>query len=151
MRLPPLNLPECNLKIRKTDEQVLVWDVVRRKEIVLTPEEWVRQHFLHLMINHLGYPKSLMKLEGTLKYFQKGKRSDILLLDRASNPFLLVECKAPSVDLGKSAINQAAVYNKVVKASYLSISNGLKHFIWKQEKDGYVQLKEFPLFPEKED
>lgn len=142
-----LNLPDCDLKIKNEEGNRFVFDIVRKKYVVLTQEEWVRQHFIHLMINHLGYPKPLLKLESAFSYFKSGKRGDIILLDRDSKPFLLVECKAPNIELEKSAVNQVAIYNKVVRARYIAITNGLKHFIWKFDSVDYHQLDQFPEYP----
>lgn len=143
-----LNLPECDLKVKDEEGNRFVFDIIRKKYVVLTPEEWVRQHFIHLMINHLRYPKSLIKLESGLTYFKSGKRSDIFLLDRSGNPFLVVECKAPDINLKKEAVNQAAVYNKIIKAPYLAITNGMKHYIWAFDAENYRSLEQFPEFPE---
>ena len=142
-----LELPMCDLKIKSEEGNEFVFDIVRKKYVVLTPEEWVRQHFIHLMINHLGYPKSLIKLESVFNYFKSGKRSDIILLDRNAKPFLLVECKAADVNLNTNVVNQAAIYNKVVNAKFLAVTNGIKNFIWELNPKGYNQLNEFPKFP----
>ncbi|WP_258103357.1 type I restriction enzyme HsdR N-terminal domain-containing protein [Marinoscillum sp. MHG1-6] len=142
-----LNLPPFNIKTKSEEGNEYVFDIVRKKYVILTPEEWVRQHFIHLMINHLGYPKSLIKLEFPLSYFKSGKRSDIILLDREMNPFLLVECKSADVNIDQKTLNQISTYNKVVKAQYIAVTNGLKHFIWKMENGEYTQQTKFPNFP----
>jgi len=141
-----LNLPDCDLKIKSEEGNQFVFDIIRKKYLVLTPEEWVRQHFIHLMINHLGYPKSLIKVESGMSYFKSSKRSDITLMNRDGSAFLLVECKAPEVKFNRETLNQVSVYNKVTKAQYVAITNGLSHFIWKYEQDSYTQLKEFPRY-----
>lgn len=142
-----LKLPECDLKIKSEEGNQFVFDIVRKKYVMLTPEEWVRQHFIHLMVGHLSYPKTLIKLEAGLNYFKSAKRSDIILMDRSSLPFLLIECKAPSVALTKTVVNQAATYNKILKAPFLAVTNGLKSFIWELEKGEYIVRKQFPPFP----
>lgn len=139
-----LNLPDCPLKIKNEEGNQFVFDIVRKKYVALTPEEWVRQHFIHLMVNHLGYPKSLISLEFPLIYFKSGKRSDILLSDRRGKPFLLVECKSARIKLGPQTLTQISTYNKIIKAPYIAVTNGLKHFIWKWHEGGYRSLKEFP-------
>lgn len=139
-----LNLPDCSLKIKNEEGNEFVFDIIRKKYVTLTPEEWVRQHFIHLMINNLRYPKSLISLEFPLTYFKSGKRSDIVLMDRAGKPFLLVECKSAKVKLGTDTINQISTYNKVIKAPYIAMTNGLKHFIWKFSGKDYISQKEFP-------
>ena len=135
-----LNLPEFVIQVRGEE----VFCLIRRKWVALTPEEWVRQHFLNLMIEQLKYPKGLIKLEHGHTYFKNAKRSDIVLFDRQGCAFLLVECKAPNVPIDKKVVQQAAQYNKVLEAQYLSVTNGLKHFIWNDEQ----QLHQFPPFPE---
>jgi len=138
----PLNLPQFDLK--QNEGEVLC--LVRKKWVALTPEEWVRQHFLNLLINHLSYPKGMMRLEHAHTYFKNQKRSDITILKKNSRIFLLVECKAPTVAIDQKTVNQVSTYNKVLDADYLAVSNGLKHFIWKKEEDGFIQKKEFPTY-----
>lgn len=142
-----LNLPDCHLKLKEEEGNQFIFDIIRKKYLVLTPEEWVRQHFIHLMVNHLRYPKSLISMEFPLSYFKSGKRSDIVLTDKKGSAFLVVECKAPTVSLASSTLKQISVYNKILKAPYIAITNGMKHFIWKKDRESYIPLKEFPEFP----
>ena len=146
--MQPLKLPTCDLKLKNEEGNQFVFDIIRKKYVVLTPEEWVRQHFIHLMINHLGYPKSLMKVESGLSYFKSAKRSDITLRTPEGKLFLLVECKAPDVKLDQKALNQVSIYNKELKATNVALTNGLQHYIWSFDelKDQYTQQKEFPKF-----
>ncbi len=141
-----LKLPPCDLKIKSEEGNDFVFDIIRKKYIVLTPEEWVRQHFVHLMINHLGYPKSLIKVESGLSYFKSTKRSDITLMSRNTTPFLLIECKAPEIKIDRKTLNQISVYNKTIEAKFVAITNGFSNFIWKYEGGQYEQLTEFPLY-----
>lgn len=143
-----LNLPTCDLKIKNEEGNQFVLDIIRKKYVVLTPEEWVRQHFIHLMINHLKYPKALLKIESGLSYFKSAKRSDITLMNPEGSLFLVVECKAPDVKINQKALNQISVYNKELQAQYVAITNGIKHFIWLYDKDKeqYQQLVKFPEF-----
>lgn len=143
-----LNLPECFLDVKNEEGNTFVFDIIRKKYVVLTPEEWVRQHFIHLMINHLKYPKALITVESGLSYFKSAKRSDITLKDREGRNFLLVECKAPDIKLNQLTLNQISVYNKNLQASYIAMTNGLQHFIWKfhQKEAQYEQLSTFPAF-----
>ncbi len=145
-----LNLPSCELKLKDEEGNRFVFDIVRKKYVVLTPEEWVRQHFIHLMINHLAYPKSLLKVESGLSYFKSAKRSDITLRQTDGNLFLMIECKAPDVKLNQKALNQVSVYNKELQAKYVALTNGLKHFIWAydDQQEKYSQLQNFPKFEE---
>src|SRR5690606_22089516 len=94
-----LSLPSFECKIRDLEGKTAIFDVIRKKYLILTPEEWVRQHVVHLLITHMGYSASLMKLEGALTYESLDKRSDILVFDREAKPYLLIECKAPDVKL----------------------------------------------------
>ncbi len=123
-----LNLPSYTLQLRTEAGQDWVFDRFRKKYVVLTPEEWVRQHFLNYLINDLGYPKSLVKVESSLKVNKMGKRTDILVYSRKALPFLLVECKSSKVALTGKVFDQLSVYNKTIKAQYLAITNGLKHY-----------------------
>lgn len=142
-----LNLPEANLRLRTQGEVTYVFDVIRKKELVLTPEEWVRQHFIHLLIHHLSYPKAMISLEAGLTYFKSDKRSDLLVYDREGKAFLIIECKAPEERITAKTLNQVSVYNKIVKARYLAVTNGLKHFIWKLEDGVYHTQAQFPEYP----
>ena len=96
--------------------------------MVLTPEEWVRQHFLNYLINDLNYPKALIKVESGLKVNSMGKRTDIMVYNRQAKPFLLVECKSAEVALSGKVFDQLSVYNKAIRAQYLVITNGIKHY-----------------------
>jgi hypothetical protein len=120
-----LNLPSYNHKLKKINDNLCIWDIIRKKYIVLTPEEWVRQHFVHHLINEYKYPKSLIKLESSLNYNQRLKRTDIQVFDRNGNLFMIVECKAPYIKLSEAVFAQAAQYNKILKAQYLTIANGM--------------------------
>jgi len=137
-----LNLPEFEMKLR--GQEVLC--LVRRKWVALTPEEWVRQHFLNLMISHLAYPKGMMKVEHSMTYFRNIKRSDVTILSKKSGILLLLECKAPSVKIDQKAINQVSEYNKVLKAQFIAISNGINHFVWERKESAYLQSKAFPIY-----
>ena len=143
-----LNLPTCDLKIKNEEGNQFVFDIIRKKYVVLTPEEWVRQHFIYLMINHLKYPKSLLKIESGLSYFKSSKRSDINLMNSDGSLFLVAECKAPDVKINQKALNQISVYNKELQAQYVALTNGMQHFIWLYDKknENYEQLTKFPAF-----
>lgn len=123
-----LNLPEFAYTLKKADGKVWIFDGIRKKFLVLTPEEWVRQHFIHYMVSSLGYPKALIKIEGGLKYNTLRKRSDILVFDRDGQPWMLVECKAPEHNIKEDTLRQASVYNARHRAKYITVTNGLKHY-----------------------
>ncbi len=142
-----LNLPTFDLRLKEEEGNQYIFDIVRKKFLVLTPEEWVRQNFIHLLINNLGYPRSLIKMEFPLTYFKSGKRSDIIVLKRDMNPFILIECKAFNVKLDEQTLKQASVYNKILNADFLAVTNGMKHFIWEFKGENYLPLKQFPPYP----
>jgi len=144
-----LNLPDFNLNIRKEDGKVWIFDIIRKKYIILTPEEWVRQHFIHYLINHLKYPKSLFRIEGSLTYNKLQKRSDIVIHDREGRPWMLVECKAPNIKLTQKAFNQVAVYNMTIGARFVAVTNGLVQYCFEPAMKGEGDhLSLFPEFPE---
>lgn len=123
-----LKLPEYAVNTRLQGTQQFIFDQIRKKYVILTPEEWVRQHFLNYLINHLGYPKSLIKVESGLSVNKMDKRTDILVYNKDVKPFLLVECKAAHVELDNKVFDQLSVYNCILKAPYLVITNGIKHY-----------------------
>jgi predicted type IV restriction endonuclease len=124
----PLNLPSFGLKIKEENGIYYIFDQIRKKYLVLTPEEWVRQHLIHFLIEIKKYPGSLMKLEGGLKLNNLQKRSDILLFNKYGKKIILVECKAPSVKITQDTFDQIARYNFVHKVEWLLVSNGMQHF-----------------------
>src|SRR5688572_11754365 len=126
-----LNLPSFEYQLRKENDKVLIFDILRKKYLVLTPEEWVRQHFIHHLINDMKYPRSLIKLEGGLSYNTLAKRSDIVVFDREGKPWMVVECKAPDQPINDSTLRQASMYNKKLLAPYLTVSNGMTTFFFR--------------------
>ncbi|MGK7391693.1 MAG: type I restriction enzyme HsdR N-terminal domain-containing protein [Candidatus Cyclobacteriaceae bacterium M2_1C_046] len=146
-----LNLPPISVEVKELKGKYHIFDIIRKKYILLTPEEWVRQHFIHYLCEHHGYPKGLIRVEGGLSYNRLLKRSDILIHDRQGDPYLLVECKSYDVKLNQKVIEQIAAYNKILNASYLMITNGLSHycFAYNEEKDIYEIYNEIPVAPSK--
>jgi len=144
----PLNLPSISPTLKKEEGKVWIFDIIRKKYIILTPEEWVRQHFVHYLINDLKYPKSLFRIEGSLTYNKLQKRSDILIRDREGKPWLLVECKSPAIKLTQKAFNQIAVYNMTVGAKFIAVTNGMIHYCCEAAKSGEEVrfLTDFPVF-----
>jgi len=124
-----LNLPAFDYKLKKAEGKVWIFDIIRKKFVVLLPEEWVRQHVIHYLINHLGYPKSLIRIEGGLRYNQRVKRADVVVYDRAGAPWMLVECKAPSEPVSDQTLHQASIYNMSLKARYIVLTNGLVQYV----------------------
>jgi hypothetical protein len=133
-----LNLPDFELKVKEADGKRWIFDAIRKKFLVLTPEEWVRQHFIHYLTGTLNYPRSLIKVEGGLTYNQLAKRSDIVVFDRDGKPWMLVECKSPDIKIDQSTLRQASVYNVSLKAKYITVTNGLVHYCshidWNENK-----------------
>jgi hypothetical protein len=123
-----LNFPDITLRTSLSGKVVRVYDEVRRKWLVLTPEEWVRQHMIHYLRDYLGYPASLMGVEKSLNYMGMKKRSDLVVYGKNTEPLLLVECKAPEIKIEGKAFDQAARYNFHYQVPYLMISNGLSHY-----------------------
>jgi len=147
--LPKLNLPLFQIKIRREESGVNVFDVVRKKYVRLTPEEWVRQNFLHYLIDDLNYPRSLLRVEFEVKYNRMKKRPDIVALDNQGDPLLLIECKSAKIKITQSTIEQATLYNQVLRAKYVVITNGLQHFCYEQNFELRASrfLHEIPKYP----
>jgi hypothetical protein len=122
-----LNLPPFDHKIKNKDGKLFIFDILRKKYVFLTPEEWVRQHFIHFLINTYHYPKALMRVEGGLKYNHLPKRTDLVVYNRLGMPFIVVECKDVFTPLTQDTFDQAARYNYILKAPYLIVVNGLTH------------------------
>ena len=127
-KLPALNLPAYELKLDAKDDEVMVYDPIRDKWLVLTPEEFVRQHFVKWMINDLGYPLSLMANETTININGTSKRCDTVVFDHKGEPMMIVEYKAPHVKITQETFDQIVRYNMNLKARYLVVSNGLRHY-----------------------
>ncbi|WPP53198.1 type I restriction enzyme HsdR N-terminal domain-containing protein [Catalinimonas niigatensis] len=123
-----LNLPSFAHKVQKVQGKAVIFDIVRKKYVALTPEEWVRQHLLHFLINHLAYPKALIKVEGGLKYNTLAKRTDLVIFDRHGKPLIVVECKSFKVPISQKVFEQSSLYNSTLQASYLLVSNGIEHY-----------------------
>lgn len=147
---PDLNLPKAALRLSQKDQQIYVYDILRKKDVVLTPEEWVRQHLLHFLVHHLQYPSGLISVERGLNYNDQRKRTDIRVYDNSGKVFMLIECKAPDVSLGGSLQNQLAAYNASLDAGYIIISNGIQHGVFKKKAEGdsatWEVCKEFPSY-----
>ncbi|WP_400191392.1 type I restriction enzyme HsdR N-terminal domain-containing protein [Hymenobacter sp. B81] len=144
-----LNLPPFAHKLTQSGPNLLIWDVLRRRHVVCTPEEWVRQHVVHYLITHRGYPRGLLSLERGHTYNQRRKRTDLVALDAEGQPLLLVECKAPAVPISAAVAQQAATYNQTIGAPLLLLTNGLDHYCWRVDfaARSNVRLAEVPAFP----
>jgi hypothetical protein len=122
-----LNLPHHPFKITLKDSQYYIFDDIRKKHLVLTPEEWVRQHFIQYLINDRKFPKALIQVEGGLSLNQLQKRTDIVVFDHSGERIMVVECKAPEIKISQAVFDQAARYNSVHKTRWLVVTNGLRH------------------------
>ncbi|WP_199119874.1 type I restriction enzyme HsdR N-terminal domain-containing protein [Pedobacter sp. ASV28] len=124
----PLNLAPYPFKITQKDSVFFIFDEIRKKHLVLTPEEWVRQHFIKYLVNEKSFPTALLQIEGGLNLNQTKKRSDILVYNQQGEKLMVIECKAPSVAITQATFDQAARYNSVYKAKWLAVTNGIDHY-----------------------
>ena len=143
-----LNFPSFEFRIERISGKLMIFDVLRKKMVVLTPEEWVRQHVLRYMIEIRKYPRAMIKVESGLRYNTMLKRSDILVYDQEGNPFLVIECKAPDSKLDDKVLHQVAAYSRSLAVRYIGISNGLKHYFWSVDQEGRetLPLNDFPEY-----
>ena len=130
-----LNLPAYDFTMREQDGKTDIYDPIRRKYVRLTPEEWVRQHFVQYLVQELSYRPGLFGIEAGFTYQRMKRRADVIVHDRRGKPLLMVECKAPDVPIGQKTFDQVARYNKVVRASYLVVTNGLEHYCYQVDYD----------------
>ena len=144
----PLNLPDYEIKLSGTPDKPTIFDVLRRKYIALTPEEWVRQHVVQFLLQDKKYPKSYINVEKLIKINDLSKRYDGVVFQPNGDIFLLIECKAPEVPISQQTFDQIARYNLVLKAKYLMVTNGLNHYFCQMdfENEKYVFLKELPEY-----
>jgi len=148
-----LNLPPAGLTVREHNGKTQVFDIVRKKFVSLTPEEWVRQHFIHFLLNTKKVPATLLAVEMSLKYNRMKKRSDIVVFDRKGKAVLVVECKAPDVEVTENTFRQVAMYNMTLQVPYLVVTNGMHHYACRidQEKKSYTFLGEVPGYEQMAD
>lgn len=146
----PLNLPNAPLQLSKSAESVFVICLLRKKKIKLTPEEWVRQHVIHFIRAYRNYPEGLIKIEHGINIHQLFRRCDLVLFDRSANARIIVECKAPEVNVSSLTFEQAAHYNQHLDAEILFLTNGLTHQIFKIDKTqkSLIPLEDLPYFEE---
>ena len=141
-----LNIPSFQMKLSGTQERPKILDILRRKFVALTPEEWVRQHFIHFLIEHKGYPSTLMANEVALSCGNKQLRADTVLYDRDLNARMIIEYKAPTIKITKRVFEQVTAYNFLLHVDYLIVSNGLTHYCCKMnyENNSYMLLTSIP-------
>ena len=123
-----LNLPQYPIKVIKRNGRTIIFDELRRKYVTLTPEEWVRQHFVHYLITFKKYPQGLIANEVSLTLNDTTKRCDTVVYDRQARPRIIVEYKAPHIEITQTVFDQITRYNMVLKVDYLIVSNGLNHY-----------------------
>lgn len=142
-----LNLPTYPFKLKLSNGETQIYDSFRRKWIVLTPEEWVRQHTAMYMVAR-GYPAGLIAVEKTLRLNGMIRRADLVAYTSDQEPFLLVECKAPEIEVNQKTLDQAARYNLTLGVPFLFLTNGLQHYCLEVRPSGDSRyLKELPEFP----
>ena len=148
MNLPQLNLPIAVLKTKLVEGTTQVFDQVRKKYLVLTPEEWVRQHFIHYLNQEKNYPLGLMGVEKMMKYNSMKTRADIVLYAADGKPNMIVECKAPNVKITQDAFNQIAKYNFKLQVPLLVVTNGIQHFCCQMDykTNEITFLEEIPTY-----
>ncbi|MDO4165275.1 MAG: type I restriction enzyme HsdR N-terminal domain-containing protein [Bacteroides sp.] len=141
-----LNLPTFDAKIATRNGKNVIFDVIRRRYVALTPEEWVRQHFVHYLFAHKGYPQALMANEVQLHLNGTKKRCDTVLYKRDLTAKMIVEYKAPDVEITQKVFDQITRYNIVLRVDYLVVSNGLQHYCCRMdyERNSYTFLKDIP-------
>jgi hypothetical protein len=145
-----LQFPSYSFRFKNSENKIAIFDEIRKKFILLTPEEWVRQHVVQYLLQDKNYPKSYINVEKLIKVNELNKRYDIVVYQPNGELFLLIECKAPEVKISQQTFDQIARYNLVLNATYLMVSNGLNHYFCKIdfEKEKYVFLEELPNFGE---
>ncbi len=143
-----LNLPSFSFRIKEQNGKKLIFDNFRRRWVILTPEEWVRQNFASYLTEIKHYPASLVALERSLRINQHDFRADIVLFSRSGKPSVIVECKAPDVKISQQVFDQIARYNLELRVSYLIVTNGLNHYCCQFDKTQltYSFLQEIPDF-----
>ena len=141
-----LNLPQYPLKIKEEGGTRYIFDSIRKKYLVLLPEEWVRQNFIQFLVRDKNYAASLIAIEKGLKLNELQKRADIVIYDKQAKPIVLIECKAPKVKINQEVFEQVARYNMVFKVPYLVVTNGLEHYCAKVnfETNSFEFLKDIP-------
>ena len=143
-----LNFPTYYFRFKNSENKVSIFDEIRKKFIVLTPEEWVRQHVIQFLLENMKYPKSYINVEKLIKVNDLSKRYDGIVFQPNGEIFLLIECKAPEVPISQATFDQIARYNLVLKAKYLMVTNGLNHYFCQMdfENEKYIFLKELPEY-----
>jgi len=145
---PALDLPKAKLKLVRKDEQVFVWCIIRKKNLVLTPEEWVRQHVIHFLISSKNYPIGLISIEMSIEVNGLTRRCDAVVYGKDGQPRLIIECKAPEIALNEHVFHQIAQYNFKLNVDYLLMTNGLNHIVCQIDRlqNSINYLKDIPAW-----
>ena len=141
---PKLNFPAIKLKARKNNDKIEVWDDLRGSFLVLTPEEWVRQHLIKFLSSHCQVPPQRIVQEYLVNINNQPQRADVVVVDDHGKPYILAECKAPSVAIDNTTLSQAIRYNSILNASYVILTNGLKHYCYQLVNGQYITMDTFP-------
>lgn len=143
-----LNFPTYSFRLKNSENKTHIFDVIRKKFVVLQPEEWVRQHVVNYLIENKKYPKSHINVEKQLRVNSLKKRYDIVVFNADGSIEILVECKAPEIVIDQTSFDQIARYNMNLKANYLFVTNGLEHFYCKMDlaQEKYTFLRDIPDF-----
>jgi len=141
-----LHFQSYNFRFKNSENKVSIFDEIRKKFIILTPEEWVRQHVVQFLLDEKKYPKSLINVEKVLKVNGLRKRYDVVVFNADGSIYILIECKAPKVKITQTTFDQIARYNLSLKADFLMVTNGLNHYFCQMdfENEKYEFLKEIP-------
>ncbi|HIE15591.1 MAG TPA: type I restriction enzyme HsdR N-terminal domain-containing protein [Bacteroidales bacterium] len=139
---------KSSLSLKVVNEQVKVFDIIRKKYVAFTPEEYVRQTLIRFLIKTKKYPKNLMSLEYEFKLYEQKKRADIVVYNNEGNPVMIIECKAPGIKITQNVVNQIAVYNIYYKVKYLLITNGTDFYVFFLDKkhNTIKSLKTIPMY-----
>lgn len=143
-----LNLPVFETKIVNRDGKKLIFDILRKRYVALTPEEWVRQHFIHFLISHKGYPPGLLANEVLLNLNGTRKRCDTVLYKKDLSAGMIIEYKSPDIKITQNVFDQITRYNFVLKVDYLIVSNGINHYCCQMDyfNQQYSFLKDIPSY-----
>jgi len=143
-----LNFPDYSIRFKNRENKDFVFDIIRKKWFLLTPEEWVRQHCIHFLIFNKNYPKSLINVEKKILVNKIPKRYDIVVYSKYGDAIILVECKASNINISQNVFDQIAKYNLSLKSKYLMVSNGMSHYFCEvnYESNNYYFLADIPNF-----
>ena len=143
-----LNFPKYNFRFKNNENKTLIFDIIRKKFLILTPEEWVRQHTLHFLITEKKYPVSYINVEKQLLLNDSVKRYDIVIFKNDGDVEIIIECKAPSIAINQVTFDQIARYNLALNSNLLMVTNGLTHYFCKMDikNKRYLFLRDLPKY-----